>query len=304
MTGPRGDAQGQAVLARFFLLLLLLVGAAPRVFAVALGATKEEVIGELGQPAAQALRGNIEILTYPKGVRLTLEGGRVVSADKLTLSVEEYPEAIEEEPKPTPARRVTKPAASAPAAATKPQPTTPPPAATKAATRAPTAAPTADGDTEAIREMSKPPAEQAQALRQQLGAVEPALGPQERTTDDLPLFGKSLLLGVHLVLTLVSLLIAFRVWGMNALNSGIFAIAVIDLLLHIGFQALGPLTSGISTMSVIEYGIPGIVMVFTIHHFCFSKNLSDAVRTAALVKILVAILRLGASALLMRQTFG
>lgn len=281
MTTPRATSQRSPVFARLFLLVALIVASSTSALAVALGATKAEVIAELGQPTAQALREHVEILTYPKGVRVTLEDGHVVSAQKLQLTVEETPEPLDAEPTPVPTK--------------KPRPTVTP---------TPTPKPTLEPEIQAIQAMTAPPTEQTRAIREKLSTTQNRLIEAEtHTTDDLPIFGKVLLLGTHLVLTLIALLISFRVWGMNSTNGGIFAIALIDLLFHVVFQALGPITSGISTMAAVEYGIPGIVMVFTVNHYCFTKNLQDAVRTAGLVKIVVALLRLVVAAALMKQTF-
>ena len=49
-------------------------------------ATREQVIAELGKPTSVAKLGAREILIYPKGVRLELENGKVVSVKGIDLT--------------------------------------------------------------------------------------------------------------------------------------------------------------------------------------------------------------------------
>jgi hypothetical protein len=85
---------------------------------------------------------------------------------------------------------------------------------------------------------------------------------------------------------------------------GIFAIAGIDLALHAGFELLGPLSGGFTTLTPVENGIPGLVLIYTINRFCFNKRLQNAVFTAAAVKTAVTIIYVFLALALLNSLFG
>ncbi|HEY9155919.1 MAG TPA: hypothetical protein VIM69_12355, partial [Opitutaceae bacterium] len=120
---------------------------------------------------------------------------------------------------------------------------------------------------------------------------------------ELPFAGKVMLLAFHFAVTLMAVYFAFRIWNVDALTSGIIIIALIDTVLHGVFEALGPITSGLSTMSAVENGIPGVVMIFTVRHFSFGKKIPEAVRVAAAVKVVVFAVKLIATAALLDFVF-
>ena len=70
---------------------------------------------------------------------------------------------------------------------------------------------------------------------------------------------------------------------------GIFTIAAIDLSLHATLELLGPKTDGFTTLAVVENGVPGLVLIYTINRFCFNKRIQNAVVTAAAVKLVVTL---------------
>jgi len=114
---------------------------------------------------------------------------------------------------------------------------------------------------------------------------------------------KIMLLAFHFGATLIAVYFAFRIWNVDALTSGVVVIALIDTALHGVFEALGPMTSGLSTMSAVENGIPGVIMIFTVRHFSFGKKIPEAVRVAAAVKAAVFGVKLIATAALMDFVF-
>lgn len=269
----------------------LLLAFAPAAHAVSLGATKEDVIQELGKPSSTAGRDRREILSYPKGVRITLVDGRVESAQGLALTVSE---SEDYEPGAAPAGVEPTSSGGEPVDGAEEE-------------RAPAAevddTPANAADTD---QQSAGKAKAAPTLRPENAAAE-----EHETEDDedgssyseeldaLPFAGLALFLGIHFLATLAGLKIAFKVWTMDSLFTGMLAIAAIDVVLHGIFVALGPVTGGFSTMPAVENGIPGLVMIFTIRHFCFNKNLGDAIQTAGVVKVAVALLKMfGAMSLL------
>ena len=59
--------------------------------------------------------------------------------------------------------------------------------------------------------------------------------------------------------------------------------------LHAIFELLGPATGGFTTITAVENGIPGLVLIYTIHRFCFNKRIPNAVLTAPAVKLVVTL---------------
>jgi hypothetical protein len=310
LTRPQAPVQICEVAARLVfpsIAALVLLLTAQSLFGVSLGASKEDVIAELGKPTSQAARGEREILSYPRGVRIELVGGRVENATGLQL---EIPEAAKPEPAPE-----SKPPASAPAPAL-PKPADPRPAPTAAPepAKSPSAAPAAALRIEkpTTQKAAPPPPNGPPALaptseHEPAEAEDHDASRQESYSDKvthLAIAGMAALLGIHFVATLIGLKIAFKFWTMDALLTGIAAIALIDVALHGIFIGLAPMTSGISTMPAVENGVPGIVMIFSIRHFCFNKNLGDAIQTAAVVKLAVALLKMFGAMTLLGAVLG
>jgi hypothetical protein len=315
----------KSVVARLLFIFAALVLPLTNAFGLAYGATRDEVVKELGQPLAHAQLGSREILTYPKKVQVELEDGRVVSADHIVLKiVDPTPTPIPTEnpvEKDTPVGSTPTPS-SAPTIAPTPAPAqpTPSPEPTLAPTPIPTPVPTAPpaATPEPTRAginfsvSAKPAATSAPTSNPTVAptpTVKPALNVDSFKpvslfdASELPLAGKIMLLVFHFGVTLMAVYFAFRIWNVDALTSGIIIIALIDTALHVLFEALGPMTSGLSTMSAVENGIPGVLMIFTVRHFSFGKKIPEAVRVAAAVKAAVFFVKLIATAALLDFVF-
>jgi hypothetical protein len=242
---------------------------------IANGTKRAEVVAELGKPTSAARRGNREILLYPKGVRFELENDAVVDVKGYV-------------PPPTPTVAL---AAKTPVAV----------------------APKSDDDD--LSEL-KPsamaageeynPAIAANALGDEVAKMNTAWGTREPEPKAPPLDWLLTGLGVllHFGFTIFALFVAFKYWSMDALWTGTFAIAGIDAALHGILTVLGPYTGGLTTVGGVQASLPGVVMIFTIRHFCFNKNLQDAVLTAGVVKLVVMICGLFVSGALMNLLAG
>ena len=256
------------MLSRLLLLVLALASfSGTQARALSVGANRGAVIGELGEPSSQASRGNVEILSYPRGVRVILVNGRVDRAEGVELTV--FPDAFAD-PSEAPRERDSLSTDEDPGA------------------EGESSGPHGQASAHAVSRSSAPV-----ETPQRTGA-EDATEEEEDSTlapGTLPVAAALVLLGLHLVVTLIGLKIAFRYWEMDAFLSGMLAIAVIDVVLHAALAALGPLTGGITSMRAVENGIPGFVMIFTIRHYCFNKDLSDAIQTAAVVKVAVILIK-------------
>ena len=234
---------------------------------IGIGDTRDEVLRQLGKPSSRAIRGDHEILLYPKGGRVELLEGKVVD--------------------------VKGPLPTAPAASETAVPTITPGKAAKTEPEA------TDSPVPAARPAFRDeynPAVAANELAKHVEKMDTAWGPaptrQEihSPLDSLPTFLLGLLM--RFVFTTIALKVAFKYWEMDAFWKGVFSIAGIDMALHAIFELLGPLSGGFTTMVAVENGIAGLVMIYTIHRFCFNKRIQNAVLTAAAVKLVVTLLYL------------
>ena len=279
---------------RSLLVLLLGLTCAQWLFAVEIGDARAVVLSEIGPPSSTARRNQREILIYPKGGRIELVEGRVVDIrGPLPVAPTSEPPSVA-------------PAPSALAAPT-PPPAGPPPGTPTAATRAVNAKPTPAGTSPAAP-VGFNPADAANALGDKVEKMNTAWGtlppPPKRHSalDNVPGFLVGLLL--RFAITIVALKLAFKYWEMDAFWKGVCCIAGIDVALHAILELLGPATGGLTTMSAVENGLPGLGLIFTINYFCFNKRLQNAVVTAVAVKLAVTICYLFLGVWLLQMAFG
>jgi uncharacterized protein YwbE len=278
------------MLPRFGWLLLLLFFAASARADIGIGDTREVVIQQLGQPTAKARRGEREILMYPHGGRVELVDGKVADV-KGPLPAPIAPPAADgsatsnDSNSGTATPETTTPAAAPKAAASQATKSSSMPAVAPA----PRVTPTTDAIGRQIEKMDT-----AWGQRPNLPQREPGI--------NWPKLLVSIVL--HFAATLFALRIAFKFWEMDALWKGTLAIAGIDLAVYTILELLGPVTSGLSTMSAVESGIGALVMVFTIQKFCFNKRLQNAVITAMAVKLVVRLCHLILFVFLLNALFG
>lgn len=240
---------------------------------IVIGSPRADVVAELGKPSSSARRGTRELLLFPKNVRIELDAEVVVDIKGYS------PTSAPAEPAPS------QPAPAAPAAQ---------------------AAPAASEKKAADAEDSFNPAVAANALGDEVAKWDTAWGPRpEATVKHTPeLLEIALGLALHFGFTVLALRIAFKYWEMDAFWTGTLAIAALDTAQHGILEALGPVTGGLTTMSGIQNSLPGVVMIFTIRHFCFNKRIQNAVLTASAVKVVVLLLNLFLSVALLNAAFG
>jgi hypothetical protein len=239
---------------------------------IGIGDPRDEVLRQLGKPSSIARRGNHELLLYPKGGRVEIVDGKVTDVKG---------------PLPTPIVEPSREAPSATAAANQapaPQPSATPPKAAPPSAPPPSTFATSDDYNPAIaaNELAKHVEKMDTAWGMAPAPVEPV-----SPLDSIPSFLTGLL--IRFVFTVVALKLAFKYWEMDAFWKGVFLIAGIDLVVHATFELLGPVTHGFTTMVAVENGIAGLVLIYTIHRFCFNKRIQNAVLTAAAVKVVVAL---------------
>jgi F0F1-type ATP synthase assembly protein I len=243
---------------------------------IGIGDTRDEVLRQLGQPTSVARRGGHEILLFAPGGRVEIVDGRVADVKGLL---------------PAPIDPATN--SAAPTAASPIMDPPRPPSATKSQPPIPASAEAppvlADRPPEDYN-----PAVAANELAKHVEKMDTAWGtapPQEGSLSPLDSpasFFTGLLL--RFVITILALKLAFKYWEMDAFWTGTLLIAGIDMTLHAMFELLGPASGGITTNFAVENGIPGLVMIYTVHRFCFNKRIQNAVLTAAAVKVVVTML--------------
>lgn len=260
---------------------------------IGIGDKREDVLQSLGKPQSVARRGDHEIFTYPKGGRIEFVAGQVVDVKG------PLPSPIAPMPTPAGADAAT-PATAAQAPA--PPTSSSPPTATAPANAAGTASAPQPANAEAN------PASAANDLARHVEKMDTAWGesPARDEPDSpftsLPAFFTGLLL--RFGFTIIALKLAFKYWEMDAFWKGILLIAGIDLALHAILELLGPISGGLTTMSAVENGVPGLVLIYTINRFCFNKRIQNAVATAAAVKVVVTLLYLFGGVALLHLAYG
>lgn len=243
---------------------------------IGIGDGRDEVLRQLGKPTSVAKRGDHEIFLYPKGGRIELLGGKVAHVKG---------------PLPTPH--------SSPAT-TAGGPTLPPNGSVAEKTVAPASVPQTPPRKQieprptSVTSDAYNPAIAANELAKHVEKMDTAWGaapPKQEVhspLDALPLFLTGLLL--RFGFTVAALKLAFKYWEMDAFWTGILLIAGIDMVIHAIFELLGPASGGFTTLFAVENGLPVLVMIYTVHRFCFNKRIHNAVLTAVVVKVVATLL--------------
>jgi hypothetical protein len=254
---------------------------------IGIGDSRDEVLRQFGKPTSIAKRGQHEIFLYPKGGRIEFVGGKVADVKG---------------PLPTPvAATPTTPVSAAPAnpPAEKTSPPTPTAPAKAPAPKAPSPTEPSDDYNPAVaaNELAK----HVEKMDTPWGAT-PAPVETHSPLESIPSFLTGLLL--RFGFTILALKLAFKYWEMDAFWKGILAIAGIDLAVHALFILLGPVTGGFTTLGPVENGIPGLVLIYTVHRFCFNKRIQNAVLTAAAVKVVVTLCYVFAGLAALNMIYG
>lgn len=241
---------------------------------IGIGDPREDVLRQLGKPTSMARRGDHEIFLYAQGGRVEMREGRVVDVKgTFPAHANGSPSPAENAPAPLESASARKSAGPLPAEAADPEP-------------ASAANP--------IYEYN--PAVAANELAKHVEKMDTAWGMAPKAEglhsplESIPTFLTGLLL--RFGITIAALKLAFKYWEMDAFWTGILMIAAIDMILHAVLELLGPASGGLTTVMALEYGIPGLAMIYTVHRFCFNKRVQNAVLTAGAVKLVVTMIYL------------
>jgi hypothetical protein len=225
-------------------------------------ATREQIILELGKPGSVAKLGPREILVYPKGVRLELENGRIVSAKGIALSDSvaapvppEVPAAAKKiEKSPVPAEKEKKPAAGG---------------NDMAAGGLPPAG-------------ASVPTEMMKVVEKLEASHEAGQHPPPPKAFDFIRF--ALEAGLKLVLTVAALKLACKYWGAEVFWSGILTVAAADVGVRAGMGLVGSLLLGFPSLFYADEAVAAIVMVILLKKLSINHSIAQAVELTMTTK--------------------
>lgn len=251
-----------------------------------IGDKRDDVVRRYGKPSSTVKRGGHEIFQYPTGGRIVFIDGKVVEVKTpLPPPIAEIQEAVE-----------TPPISST----NTNEPAIPPPGGPAPEAKAAPALATAD-----VAEMSDvSPLEKLSLELEKMEHAKEADANERETADELNVGELLVSLMLHFGITLLALRLAFKYWEMDALWTGVFAIAGIDLGSYAILEVLGPLTSGLTQMGTLQSGIGTLIMIPAIQRFCFNKQLQNAVLTAVAVKVIIQLCHMFLFVLLLNALFG
>jgi len=223
-------------------------------------ATREQVIAELGKPTSVAKLGGREILSYPNGVRLELEGGKVVAAKGLALSDSATARA---EPAATPQTPGNK---------------------TPAVTEKEKAKTTEEAEMEHEFEQGKTKA-QMDIEKTVEGIVSShEKGQQPAAPPAFNFLGLAFELGVKFLLTVAALKLACKYWGAEVFWSGILIVAAADVAVRGAIGLFGSLVLGFPTVFYADEAAGAIVMVILLKKLSINHAIAQAIEVTTTTK--------------------
>jgi hypothetical protein len=241
-----------------YLIVLLACGAAvATTFAtIEKGTARVNVLQELGRPASAVTRGDIETLSYRNGVRVKLQGGKVVEVTGL----EQTPPAAAEAAAAVPAE--SKPAE------VKPDPA--PPAPTK----------------EQLAEQEKLEKQQADAEAKSRAAFEKSIAEMENPPPPPPMPGMapfspvSFLLEMVLkwALSLAALTLACKYWNSDVPWKGLLLVSLADIVIRAVMGYVGHRLLHMMTLFYADEAVGAFVMVLLLRKVSINQRLSLAVQ--------------------------
>lgn len=249
-------------LRRFFSFSVLLALLALTASAVRYDMTKAELLEELGRPTStmQAPSGR-EVLLYPKGVRIELEKGVVVSVKGIALTEGG--------------------AASAPVPAPEKEEPAPTPEALKAQ------AEEAAADEHAEKQFAEANAKARAEMEKTIERLEnPTSGLAEATKAKpfsfLEFFVEAF---VKWVLMLLALKLTCKYWNADVEWSGLMIAAGADTGVRVACGLLGQLIFGINTLLFADEAIAGIVLLFVLRKVSTNQSLQQAITITMTSKV-------------------
>jgi hypothetical protein len=222
--------------------------------AVEIGMERILVLHELGRPVSSVARGNTEVLTYAKGVRITLKDGRVSEIVGLKPTASSGRATVVEPPA---------------------EPTTEP-ALTKA-------------ETDELDKMEKA---QAEASAKARAEMEKAIGDIENMHDhppahEAPAFKlKEFALGLALkwLLTLAALKLTCKYWGVEVFWTGLMTVALVDVLVRGAVGLVGLLLLQMPSLFYADEAVAAFVMVGVLRKVSINQSLAQAVQITMTAK--------------------
>ena len=239
-------------------VFLVVFGAA---WALAPDATREQVLAELGKPTSVAKLGGREIMIYPKGVRLELEGGKVVAAKGIASSdgVAEF--ALPAQPaKAVVAKTKTK---------TEKDDDDEPAMTDKERNQQ------AAENAAAEKELAEGQAKMMKTVEDMANSHEQ--GQQPPPPRDFDVLGFVLQMGLSVCITVMALKLSCKYWGAEVEWSALFKVAAADLLVRGSLIVVFMEVLGFPSMFYADEAVASIVMVLLLKKLSFNHSTGQAV---------------------------
>ncbi len=220
-------------------------------------ATREQVIEELGKPGSVAKLGGREIMIYPKGVRIELEGGKVVATKGIALS-----DAVVAPEPPAVAKPVQK-KENKPALTEKQQ------------------KPTVAG-----KDAAEPDYTPAAAMDKAVEGMEKSHEQDQHPPLPKKFSVTGFVLGMILkfLLTVAALKLACKYWGAEVFWSALFTVSGADVLVRAAMELIGELLLGFPTLFMADELVAGIVMLFLLKKLSVNHAIGQAAQLTLTTK--------------------
>jgi hypothetical protein len=215
------------------------------------------VVHELGQPVSSVARGNTEVMTYPKGVRITLKSGRVSAIAGVKPA-----EGTVAAPAPE-----AEPAEAAPAE----------PVLTKAE---------ADKLAKMEQEYAAADAKARAEMEKTIGDLENMHNqPMTHTAPrkfNLLEFGLGLAL--KWILTLAALKLTCKYWGAEVFWTGLMTVALVDVLIRGAIGAVGLVLLKMPSLFYADEAVAALAMVMILRKVSINQSMAQAVQITMTTK--------------------
>lgn len=233
-------------------------------------ATREQVIAELGKPTSVAKLGGREIMVYPKGVRVELEGGKVVATKGI---------AVSDEAASTPPAAV-EPGKKVPAAITavKPQEHEDDEPPMTEAERKKMAA----EDAAAEKKYAEEQARMMKTVEDMANSHEQ--GQQQPAPKKFAVVAFIVETLLKLLLTVAALKLACKYWGAEVFWDVIFIVSGADVLVRAAMALIGELLLGFPTLFMADELVAGLVMLFLLKKLSVNHAIGQAVQLTLTTK--------------------
>ncbi|MBA4138601.1 MAG: hypothetical protein C0518_14950 [Opitutus sp.] len=250
------------------------------VLAVYYGETKEELLKELGKPSSALTRGGREILIYPKGGRIELEGGKVVVVQGLDVT---------EGPVSAPVATAGEPVVASPDA----------PKETETAEEKAAREAAEQEEKDAATERAKFEAEMDKAIQDlESGPTEPEESPLHQWAE----IATNVI--VKALMMLAALKLTTKYWDLNIEWGGLAIAAGADTAVRAVLTVLGDVVLKLPSMFYLDEVVAAFVLVAVLRKVSHNKSLARAITITLTSKVFSIVVGSMVAVAVMQGLFG